>query len=123
MFNDDSFDTKHNQKQEEKWSAKKQKNPNFKIPYSKYSTYAGEMRFSKLPRKQEEYYERLKETKRAESLAESNPEVSNPETTFYDKIIPLIKEGMTEPTLKMMCMFNNKSYVSARARINQIFKR
>ena len=124
MFSDDPFDIKLNTFLENKWSEKKLKKPAFKIPHHRYSTYIGEIRFSKLSEKQEGYYEMLKDTKRAEASkeADGNGE-QNQETSFYDKIIPLIKEGkMTEDTLRSLCLFNNKNFTSTKTRINQLLR-
>lgn len=120
MYSDDPWDVKINSKLEEKWSKKKQKNPDFKIPYHKYTTFAGYVRFGKLTDNQEEYYEMLKETKRADS-EERKENGEDEKEGFYDKTLRMLKEGkLDEDGLLQICLFNDKKLSSVKVRLNQL---
>lgn len=118
MFSDDAWDVKINAKLEEQWSAKTQKNPNFKIPYHKYTTFAGYVLFGKLTEQQEKIYEDLKKSKRMESdgtIKEDKKE------SFYEKIMTMLKEKkLDEPTLLSLCLFEGKKLSSVKIRLNQM---
>lgn len=120
-FSDDPWDVKHNQRLEDEWSKRRQKNPNFKPPIWKYSTFQGYVFFSSLTKKQEEIYEKLKEEKRR--LADPNIIKEETKDNFYDKILDMIKNGqMNEQGLLQICLFNNKKLSSVKVRLNQKLK-
>lgn len=124
IFNDDPFDTKFNQKQEEKWSLKKLKHPEFEIPHHRYSTYIGEIHFSGFPKKQEEYYEQLKDRKKAEADSLESPSKENTsDPNFYEKVLGMVKERkLDENELLKICIFNDKKLSSVKVRLNQMLK-
>lgn len=118
MYTDDIWDIKVNSKLEEKWSKKKMKNPDFNIPYHKYTTFAGYVYFGKMTDKQEEYYEYLKKTKREESEAK---EEQKEKESFYDKVMRMLKDGkLDEDGLLQICLFNDKKLSSVKVRLNQL---
>ncbi len=120
MYSEDPWDVKINSKLEEKWSAKIQKNPNFKIPYHKYTTFAGYVYFGKLTDKQEEYYDQLKAKKRGESDGIVNEE---PQENFYEKLLKMIRDGkLDEQGLLQICLFNDKKLSSVKARLGQMLR-
>lgn len=122
MYNEDLWDVKINQKLEEKWSAKTLKNPNFRIPYHKYTTFAGYVFFGKMTDKQEEIYERLKSEERgdSENLAKGN---ANPEEGFYDKVLKLLKDGkLNESGLLQLCLFEGRKLSSVKVSLNRMLK-
>jgi hypothetical protein len=120
MFNDDAWDVKINAKMEEKWSAKRQKNPNFKIPYHKYTTFAGYVYFGKMTEQQESYYDELKRIKRGESEA---PTEDNSKENFYERVIKLLKDGnLDESSLLSLCLYDGKKLSNVRVRLNQMLK-
>ena len=120
MYSEDPWDVKINSKLEEKWSEKIQKNPNFKIPYHKYTTFAGYVYFGKLTDKQEEYYIELKREKRHESDTTIKEE---PKQNFYDRILTMIKEKkLDEQGLLQLCLYEDKKMSSVKVRLNQMLK-
>lgn len=124
MFTDDLWDVKINAKLEEKWSMKLQKNPNFKIPYHKYTTFAGYVYFGKMTPKQEEYYEYLRDKKKAE-IDKPNEETNSngSEKNFYNKILSMLKEKrLDEKGLLDLCLFNDKKLSSVKARLGQMLR-
>jgi len=121
LYTDDPWDTKINQKLEERWSKRKLKNPNFKIPYHKYTTFAGYVFFRALNPKEESKYESLKESKRLEAEEKNNPE--NKKENFYHKVLTMLKDGkLDEDGLFNICTFNDKSFSSVKTRLNQLLK-
>jgi len=121
MYTDDIWDIKVNAKLEEQWSKKKQKNPDFRIPYHKYTTFAGYVFFGAMTKKQEEYYERLKEQKRGD--ANNSKKDERPEESFYQKVLRLLKEKkLDENSLLNLCLFHNKKLSNVRVRLNQMLK-
>lgn len=120
MFNDDPWDVKINAKLEEKWSAKRQVNPNFKIPYHKYTTFAGYVYFGKMTEQQESRYYELKKTKRGEAEL---PLKNNPQENFYDKVLKVLKSGnLNEERLLGLCLAEDKKLSNVRVRLNQMLK-
>lgn len=122
MYSDDRWDVRVNSKLEEKWSNMAMKNPNFKIPYHKYTTFAGYVYFGALTEKQEKYYEYLKSKKRGESelLEENNKDVKE---NFYDKILRMLKEEkLDEKGLFQLCEFEGKKLSSVKVSINRMLK-
>ncbi len=61
---DDPWDVKYNKKLEESWVLKKKKNPKFKFPYHKLSTFVAYVTFKDLTPKRREQYEEIKRRKR-----------------------------------------------------------
>lgn len=120
MFTDDIWDIKINSKLEEKWSKKKQKNPSFKIPYHKYTTFAGYVFFPPLKPEQEEYYEELKEELRKER---DNVGAGDKKEGFYERVLKLLKSGkMDEDSLLNLCLYEDKKFSSVKVRLNQLLK-
>lgn len=120
MFSDDGWDVKINAKLEEKWSLKKQKNPNFNIPYHKYTTFAGYVRFGKMTDKQEEYYEQLKREKRQEADTSIKPVEQE---SFYDKIFRMLKENkLDNKTLFSLCEFEGKKLSTVKVTLGRMLK-
>jgi len=114
------WDIKINQKLEEQWSKKMLKNPTFKIPHHKYTTFAGYVYFNKMTEKQEKYYEILKASERGDN--EVNEE-DTPQESFYEKIISMLKENkLDEKNLLNICLFNNKKLSNVKVRVNQLLK-
>jgi len=119
MFSDDPWDVKINSKLEEKWSAKIQKNPDFKIPYHKYTTFAGYIFFGKLTDKQEQHYEKLKASKRGDNQDEEK-EIN---LGFYERVLKLLKEHkLTNDGLFQLCSYGGKKLSSAKIRLNQMLR-
>ena len=121
QYSDDLWDVKYNKSLEERWSKKREKNPSFKIPYHKYSTFKAYIFFAPLTDEEEERYNNLKEQKRAD--AEVVSEGDKIEDNFYKKMLPMIKEGkFNNDELLKMCQLNDKTYSSVKARIGQMLR-
>lgn len=122
MYNEDIWDIKINSKLEEKWSAMRMKNPNFKIPYHKYTTFAGYVYFGKMTDKQENYYLYLKSKERGDNEREQSPEEKK-EESFYEKSLRLLKEKkLTESGLFQLCQFHDKKLSSVKVNLNRMLK-
>jgi len=120
MFTDDLWDVKINAKLEEKWSAKLQKNPNFKIPYHKYTTFAGYVYFGKMTEKQEKYYEYLKNKKRGDS---EELKEEKPQENFFEKVLRLLREGkLDNKGLFLLCSYEGKKFSSVKVSLNRMLK-
>lgn len=122
MYTEDMWDIKVNSKLEERWSAKLLKNPNFKIPYHKYTTFAGYVFFGAMTEKQEKYYEELKARERGDNermIQESN----KPQENFYEKIFRMIKEKtLDERELFLLCQYNDKKLSNVKVTLNRMLK-
>lgn len=119
MFSDDLWDVKINSKLEEKWSTKIQKNPNFKIPYQKYTTFSGYVYFGRMTPKQEEYYEYLRSIKKGEV----NITEEGPQETFYEKVLRLLREGkLDEKGLFLLCSYEGRKLSSVKVSLNRMLK-
>jgi hypothetical protein len=121
QYSDDIWDTKYNQRQEERWSKKREKNPNFKIPYHKYSTFKAYIFFAPLTKEEEKKYEMLKEQKRADAeiVSDENKEKEN----FYKRLLIMIKdEKLDKDELLKICIFNDKRYSSVKVRLSQMLR-
>jgi len=121
MYSDDFWDTKYNKSLEDKWSKKRENNPNFKIPYHKYSTFKAYIFFAPLTEKEEEKYNILKEQKRTE--AEGTDGIEKEKENFYKRLLIMIKgEKLDNNELLKICQFNNKNYSSVKSRLSQILR-
>ncbi len=119
MFSDDLWDVKINSKLEEKWSAKIQKNPKFKIPYHKYTTFAGYVYFGAMTPKQEEYYEHLKSIKRGDKDIKDE----QPQESFFDRVLRLLKEKkLDDKGLFLLCSYEGKKLSSVKVSLNRMLK-
>ena len=120
-YSDDPWDTKINAKLEEKWSAKTQRNPNFKIPYHKYTTFIGYIYFNELTPKQKQIYEETRNLRKAIITTDAEAKESS---RFYENIINLLIEGkLDEFSLNNICIVNNKKVDYVRSMINRILKK
>jgi len=122
MYTEDIWDTAVNKKLEEKWSKRLQKDPNFRIPHHKYTTFAGYVHFGPMTDKQEKYYVELKAEERGDNDLD-NGEDDHIQETFYEKTLRLIKDGkFDENGLLQVCLFNDKKLSNVKVRINQMLK-
>lgn len=64
LYSEDHWDIAYNKKIEETWALQKKKRVDWTPPYHKLTTFAGYLRYRKLPVTIEERYEHIKETKR-----------------------------------------------------------
>lgn len=121
-YSDDPWDTKHNAKLEEKWSAAMQKNPKFKIPYWKYSTYVGHLYWNDITKKQRESYEYWRDLKK-KKIAEESQTLEIKEKPFYDNLFGiLLNKEVDEKMLMSICLINNKKISNVRSHLNKMLK-
>lgn len=122
LYSMDKWDTKNNAQLEDKWNKAKAKNPDYKIPYHKLSTFRGYVFFDDLTPNQRKLYEEIKVEKR-KAVAERYIE-KNQEEDFFEKVSKLIldkkisKEGIIQ-----MCMVENRDYKTTIQKINRIIKK
>lgn len=122
-YTDDPWDVKINSKLEERWSRKREGNPDFKIPYHKYTTFAGYIFFNDATPKQIELYERMRDEKKGAIEAAKNAENSEEALTFYDKLLKMLMNGrMDIDQLNNICTLNNKKIANVRTRLNKLLK-
>ena len=123
-YSDDPWDTKINAKLEEKFSAARLKNPDFIIPYHKYTTFVGYLFFNDSTPKQKAIYEKIREDKKAEIEKEKDIENSPETLTFYEKLFSMLINGeISLEQLKNICILNNKNIVYVRIRLNKLLKK
>jgi len=119
----DTWDTKNNQRLEDRWQKKIQENPNFRIPYHRLSTFAGYLIFGKLTPKQEKKYKEIKKTKRAEAFKSVDEQRKDKEVTFLDKVYNRLMSGqLTRESLIQICLLEGKKYTSISAKLNEKLK-
>lgn len=117
LYSQDRWDAKNNARIEESWSKKISKDPTFKIPYHKLSTFRGYLFFEKLTPNQENLYKKVKKTKRAQSFEDVDPKKEPP---FLDKLYAqLIQHKLTKEGLTQSCWIEGKKYSSILAQLNQ----
>ncbi len=122
-YSDDPWDTKMNAKLEEKFSAARQRNPDFKIPYHKYTTFIGYLFFGNSTPKQKAIYEKIRNEKKTEIEREKGQENSPENLSFYDKLLDMLINGnMDLEQLRNICLLNNKNIAYVRVRLNKLLK-
>ncbi len=122
-YSDDPWDVKINAKLEEKFSKARQKNPDYKIPYHKYTTFVGYLFFNDATPKQKAIYEAIRDEKKAKIEAEKNIENTPENISFYEKLLDmLVKGNMDLEQLQNICTLNNKNILYVRTRLNKLLK-
>lgn len=121
LYSNDRWDAKNNAKIEERWAKQIQKNPDFKIPYAKLSTFKGYLFFEDLSPKQRELYKSIKQEKRAKSfLLETEKEVKD---MFMENLYTqLIERKLNKEILKQICEINTKNYETVKQNLNKMLK-
>lgn len=120
MYSEDIWDTKINQKLEESWSKKILKNPDFRIPYHKYTTFAGYVFFGAMTEKQEAHYLELK----AKERKSGDPSFLAPEEkSFNEKMYDMLIAGkLTEEKLLTLCLYEGKKLSSVKVTLARMLK-
>lgn len=109
----DPWDTKNNQKKEEKWQKIKRKNPKYVIPYHELSTFVGYVTFGDLTPKQKKKYKEIKKRKRHEAFIKEKDQKEEKEKGFIDELYDLLKKGdLDKPSLENICKVNHKKFSS-----------
>lgn len=117
-YTDDPWDTKYNSTLEQKWSKRIEKDPYFKVPYTKYSTFKGYIYFSALTPKQEAIYENLRDIKKTKLSAEMKPREET-DLPFREKLYNLLLEKtLTKDGIFQMCKMNKDKYPQVISYLN-----
>ncbi len=120
LYLQDRWDSKNNAKVEMAWSGRIKRNPNFKIPFHKLSTFAGYLYFSDLTPNQKKLYLEVKSEKRANVY---ETDIAQTEGNFYNKLYELvIAKKITKDGLFQMCLIEGKKYSSVCSMINKMLK-
>ncbi len=123
LYKNDIWDVAYNAKIEEKWAEIKKKNPNFRPPYHKLSTFAGYLTYGKLGKKQEDLYKDIKRTKRKKVYDKEMRGEDSEETDIYVNLIPLLKEGKVDQNgLQSICLANGLKYSTVTSVLNRKLK-
>lgn len=108
LYNNDSWDTKVNQKIEQNWAGKLNKEPQ----YYKLTTFRGYIYFNDLTELQHKLYESIRDEKRnkANEYLFINSNLQNDkEANFYEKLIKLGEKGeLTLKSFENACYLNNE---------------
>lgn len=120
LYSQDRWDAKFNSKVESKWGEAISKNPEYRIPYHRLTTFRGYLFFEDVTPKQKELYKLIKKTKRAESfiLTEDKKEKS-PIEKIYER---LLTKQLSKDTLIQMCLMEKLEYTNVTRKINEMLK-
>lgn len=119
LYSQDRWDAKYNAKIEESWSKKMQKDPKFKPPYHRLSTFRGYLYFNDLTQKQKELYKEVKKTKREDSFLTEQEKLDNGSVPFLDKVFnQLIERKLTRDGLIQICLMEGKKFSSIQSQLN-----
>lgn len=123
LYSQDRWDAKYNTKVEEGWSKRLQKDPNFKSPYHKLSTFRGYLFFGDVTERQKQLYKEIKRKKRNESFLTEEEKNKSKELSFLDKLYNLlIKNKLTSDGIKQACLIDNKKYSSITSSLNRMLR-
>jgi len=121
LYSDDKWDMKYNKKIEENWGKLKAKNPDFRPPYHKLSTFRGYIYFGDLTDKQRKLYEDIKKTKRKKVYDEEMKLEDKETNTIYDNIlVRLLEKKLTKEILLEISLANNLKYRAVRDILNRM---
>lgn len=123
LYSQDRWDAKYNAKVEEKWSKRMQKNPSFKPPYHKLSTFRGYLFVRDITDKQTEIYERIKHEKRQAILDSDENSPENQQKSFMQRIYKLLLENkLTKSGLMQSCLVDDKKYSAVTRELNVMLR-
>lgn len=121
LYSQDRWDAKYNAKVEGSWSKSMQKDPNFRPPYHKLTTFRGYLFFGDVTEKQKKLYKEIKNTKRNESFLTDEERNNNREVSFLDKLYIILIEGkLTREGIRQMCLMEGKKDSSINASLNRM---
>lgn len=104
----DIWDTKNNQKIEERESKRLEKNPKSRFRYHRLTTFAGYLFFGPMTPKQRALYEEIKTEKRAKRFEQDQ---SQKEESFMDKTYNMLIDGkLTSEGLIQICLSHDRKY-------------
>ncbi len=123
LYSLDRWDSKYNAKIEDSWSKKMQKDPNFRPPYHRLTTFRGYLFFSDMTEKQKELYKEIKRTKRSESFLVNGEGSKSKEVSILEKLYSLlIEKKLTNEGIRQTCLLEGKKYSSVSASLNRMLK-
>ena len=123
LYSQDRWDAKYNAKIESTWSKRMQKNPDFKPPYNRLTTFRGYLFFKDATSKQKELYLQIKKTKRNESFLTLDEKGNKREVPFLDKLYNLlIQKKLTREGIRQACLLEDKKDSSINASLNRMLK-
>jgi len=123
LYSQDRWDAKYNAKVESLWSKRMFKDPNFRPPFHKLTTFRGYLFFGDVTDKQKELYKRIKRTKRNESFLTEEEKNGNKEIPFLNKLYSLLIEGkLTKDGIMQMSLIESKKYSSVISSLNRMLK-
>ena len=123
LYSQDRWDAKYNAKIEGSWSKRMQKNPEFKPPYHKLTTFRGYLFFKDATPKQKELYLLIKRTKRNESFLTEDEKGNKREVPFLNKLYNLlIQHKLTREGIRQTCLLEGKKDSSINASLNRMLK-
>lgn len=121
LYSQDRWDSKYNAKIEESWSKKMQKNPDFKPPYHKLSTFRGYLFFTDVTDKQKELYKQIKREKKKEAFQTKGEETA--QISFIQKVYQMVvSKKLTKEGLLQACQIEGKKYSRIVSTLNQMLK-
>lgn len=121
LYSQDRWDAKYNAKIEDGWGKKIQKNPNFRPPYHKLTTFRGYLYFGDVTERQKKIYLEVKHSKRGDSFgAELGFEQ---QLSFIEKVkVQLLKGKLTSDGLLQICLHENKKYTNVLSHLGKLLK-
>lgn len=121
IYSQDRWDMKNNERIERSWITRTKKDPNFKVPFHKLSTFRGYLYFNDLTPKQKAIYREVKRLGRAEVYeAENQPEG---ERSFYNKLYDLtIGKKLSREDINRLSLLEGKKYSVVTTTLNKMLK-
>lgn len=121
MYSRDRWDAKHNAKVEESWSKKLMKDPNFKPPYHRLTTFRGYIYFNDLTEKQRQLYEKVRDFKRNRDFQTEEEKKASHELTFINRIYEqLINKKLSKDGLIQACLIEGEKFSAIRDKLNRM---
>ena len=118
LYSKDKWDSTENEKIERKWVAMRIKNPMFKPPFHKLSTFRAYLFFNDLTPNQRKLIEEVKKKKRADSFESKN---QSKELPFIDKVYKMLLDGkLNKEGLQTICQMEDKKYSSINITLNRM---
>ena len=119
----DPWDTKNNSKKEEGWQLKKIKDPEFRFPYHRLSTFIGYLKFSDATEKQKALYKQIKIEKRGFAFDNNEATKEHYELDLVEKLYKKIMDGKIGlEGLKQTCILENQKYTNVSHRLNKMLQ-
>ncbi len=119
LYSQDRWDSKYNAKVEESWSKRMQKDPSFKPPYHRLTTFRGYLYFGDLTDHQKKLYKQIKREKRDDGFG---IEARKPEQlSFLQRARNLLLDGkVTREGLLGLCLYEGKRYSTVLCQLNTL---